>query len=501
MQVGRLSRSDERGAGLPDPVEAVVAAVPTKLYIGGVWRNSSDGSTIEVVDPSTARQLVSVASATADDAVAAVSAAEAALAQWRHTAPRTRSTILRAAFELMVERQEQLALLISAENGKALPDARAEVAYAAEFFRWFSEEAVRLAGSLQLAPSGDYRIIVEREPIGVAALVTPWNYPAAMATRKIGPALAAGCTVVLKPATDTPLTALALGGLLTEAGVPRGVVNVLPAHRSGPVVGELLAHPAVRKVSFTGSTEVGVKLLHVAADRVLSTSMELGGNAPFLVMDDADIPAAVAGALVAKMRNGGEACTAANRFYVHAAVADEFVDGLASAMGSLQVGPGYEEGVVLGPLVNRSAQQKVHELVEDAVDRGAVALIGGVVPDRDGFYYPPTVLDHVPVEAELMRDEIFGPVAPIIRFTDTQDAIAAANRTDYGLVSYVYTRNLANGLRVAEALETGMVGLNRGVVSDPSAPFGGVKLSGLGREGGHEGMLEYTETKYIATSW
>ena len=492
---------DQRRSDLPDAVAAVVSSVHPQLYIGGEWRDSSDGETIAVIDPSTGKPMVSVASAAVADAEAAVSAAEAALVGWRRTAPRARANILRAAFDLMIERQDQLALLISAENGKALPDSRAEVAYAAEFFRWFSEEAVRLAGALQVAPSGDYRIIVEREPIGVAALVTPWNYPAAMATRKIGPALAAGCTVVLKPATDTPLTALALGALLTEAGLPAGVVNVLPAHRSGAVVGALLSHSSVRKVSFTGSTEVGIKLLHAAADRVLSPSMELGGNAPFMVLEDADVPQAIAGAMLAKMRNGGEACTAANRFYVHEAVADEFVDGFAAAMSALRVGPGYEEGVMLGPLVNLDAQRKVHELVTDAVERGAALVTGGGPAERDGFYYPPTVLDRVPADAEMVRDEIFGPVAPVIRFTQIDDAIAAANRTDYGLVSYVYTENLAKGLQVAEALETGMVGLNRGLVSDPSAPFGGVKLSGLGREGGHEGMLEYTETKYIATSW
>jgi succinate-semialdehyde dehydrogenase/glutarate-semialdehyde dehydrogenase len=482
-------------------LDSIIAAVPTQLYIDGGWHDASDGATIEVTDPSTAKPLASVASATTEDVTTAVDAATVALVQWRHTAPRARANILRSAYELMIERQEWFALLISAENGKALPDARAEVAYAAEFFRWFSEEAVRLSGFLHVAPSGDYRIIVQREPIGVAALVTPWNYPAAMATRKIGPALAAGCTVVLKPASDTPLTALALAALLTEAGVPAGVVNVLPAHRSGAVVGALLSHPAVRKVSFTGSTEVGIKLLHSAADRVLSSSMELGGNAPFIVMEDADLQQAIAGAMIAKMRNGGEACTAANRFYVHEAVADEFANGLAAAMAALRVGPGYEEGIALGPLVNQEAREKVQSLVEDAVRRGAQVLIGGKIPDREGYYYPPTVLDHVPAEAHLLHEEIFGPVAPIVRFTDVADAVIAANSTDYGLVSYVYTSDLARGMQVAEALESGMVGLNRGVVSDPSAPFGGVKHSGLGREGGHEGMLEYTETKYVATSW
>ncbi|MEV0290526.1 MULTISPECIES: NAD-dependent succinate-semialdehyde dehydrogenase [unclassified Kribbella] len=486
---------------MPHPIDSLVSSVPRQLFIGGAWRDSSDGATVDVVDPATAKPMVSVASASVDDALDAVSAAESALATWRRTAPRTRSTILRRAFDLMVERKEELALLISAENGKALPDARAEVAYAAEFFRWFSEEAVRLSGTLATAPSGDYRIIVQREPIGVAVLVTPWNYPAAMATRKIGPALAAGCTVVLKPASDTPLTALALADLLREAGVPDGVVNVLPAHRSASVVGALLSAPVVRKVSFTGSTEVGVKLLHAAADRVLSSSMELGGNAPFLVLEDADVDQAVAGAMVAKMRNGGEACTAANRFYVHEAVAEEFGSKFAAAMRSLTIGPGYHDGVDLGPLVNLAAQDKVQELVDDAVRRGADVLTGGQIPDREGYYYPPTVLHNVPEEADVLHNEIFGPVAPIVRFTGIAEGIAAANRTEFGLVSYVYTTDLSRGMQVAEALETGMVGLNRGVVSDPSAPFGGVKLSGLGREGGHEGMLEYTEAKYIATAW
>jgi succinate-semialdehyde dehydrogenase/glutarate-semialdehyde dehydrogenase len=486
---------------MPIEIDSILASVPTKLFIGGEWRDSGDGATIDVIDPATAKTMTSVASASLDDAAAAVSAASSALGQWRVVAPRTRSNILRRAFDLMVERKEELSLLISAENGKALADARAEITYAAEFFRWFSEEAVRLDGSLRTAPSGDYKIVVQREPIGVAVLVTPWNYPAAMATRKIAPALAAGCTVVLKPATDTPLTALALAALLREAGVPDGVVNVIPAHRSGTVVGALLAEPAVRKVSFTGSTEVGIKLLHAAADRVLSSSMELGGNAPFLVLEDADIDQAVAGAMIAKMRNGGEACTAANRFYVHEAVASAFARGLATAMRSLRVGPGYQEGVDLGPLVNLAAQEKVQHLVNDSVRLGAEVLTGGEIPDVEGYFYPPTVLDNVHPDAEMMGEEIFGPVAPIVRFTNLEEAVAAANRTDYGLVSYVYTGDLARGMRVAEALESGMVGLNRGIVSDPSAPFGGMKLSGLGREGGHEGMLEYTETKYIATSW
>jgi succinate-semialdehyde dehydrogenase/glutarate-semialdehyde dehydrogenase len=409
--------------------------------------------------------------------------------------------MLRRAFDLMIERSEDLALLITLENGKALSDSKAEVRYAAEFFRWYSEEAVRIDGLLKDAPSGNYRIIVQHQAIGVAVLVTPWNYPAAMATRKIGPALAAGCTVVLKPASDTPLTALALAALLQEAGVPDGVVNILPSRRSGSVVATMLAQPAVRKVSFTGSTETGVVLLHAAAERVLSSSMELGGNAPFLVMKDADLDAAVAGALIAKMRNGGEACTAANRFYVHESVADEFGGKFAAAMSSLSVGPGYEEGVELGPLINNAARMKVQKIVDDAVSRGAQLLTGGQSPKREGYYYNPTVLDRVDPTSDILKDEIFGPVAPIVRFTETEEAVALANDTDYGLISYIYTADLAAGLRIAETLDSGMVGLNRGLVSDPSAPFGGMKMSGLGREGGHEGILEYTETKYIATAW
>ncbi|AYY13340.1 NAD-dependent succinate-semialdehyde dehydrogenase [Actinobacteria bacterium YIM 96077] len=496
MSTEQVVRTEGIGRGA-----RLVDAVPTGLFVAGGWREASDGATIDVIDPATEATLTSVASASEADAVVAVGAAEASLGEWGRTAPRRRSEILRRAFDLMTERIDDLALLISMENGKALADSVAEVRYAAEFFRWYAEEAVRLSGSIQPAPSGDYRIVVEHQPVGVAVLVTPWNFPAAMATRKIGPALAAGCTVVLKPASDTPLTALALAGLLREAGVPDGVVNVLPAHRSGAVVRTLLDQPAVRKVSFTGSTEVGISVLHAAADRVLSSSMELGGNAPFLVLADADLDAAVAGAMAAKMRNGGEACTAANRFYVHESVADEFGARFAAAMAKLRVGPGYADGVDLGPLVNAAARTKVHQLVQDALARGARARTGGRAPEAAGYYFEPTVLDDVAGDAEILGQEIFGPVAPIVRFTHLDEAIESANATEFGLVSYIYTADLAEGMRTAEALQTGMVGLNRGVVSDPSAPFGGIKHSGLGREGGHDGMLEYTERKYIATSW
>ncbi|WP_344942431.1 NAD-dependent succinate-semialdehyde dehydrogenase, partial [Sphaerisporangium flaviroseum] len=417
------------------------------------------------------------------------------------TAPRQRAEILRKAFELMTEQGEDLARLISLENGKALPDARGEVAYAAEFFRWYAEEAVRGAGSVATAPSGANRIVVLHQPVGICVLVTPWNFPAAMATRKIGPALAAGCTVVLKPASDTPLTALAMARILEAAGVPAGVVNVLPARRSGAVVSAMLHDPRVRKLSFTGSTEVGRVLLGEAADQVINTSMELGGNAPFLVFADADLDLAIEGAMVAKMRNAGEACTAANRFYVESSIAEEFGRRLAERMSALTVGPGTEEATQVGPLVNQEAVDKVESLVRGAVEEGAKAVIGGTRPDRPGFYYDPTVLVNVRPDSSILREEIFGPVAPVVTFEEEAEAIRLANDTEFGLVAYVYTGDLARGLRVSERLESGMVGLNRGLVSDPAAPFGGVKQSGIGREGGHEGMLDYLEAKYIAVQW
>ena len=472
-----------------------------ELFVGGRSVPAGDGGRFDVVDPATGTVLESVADATVADAIAAVGAAAAAGPGWAATPPRERGEILRRAYELMTVRGEELARLISRENGKALPDARGEVAYAAEFFRWYGEEAVRVLGTIGTAPSGTNRILVQHQPVGVCVLVTPWNFPAAMATRKIGPALAAGCTTVLKPASDTPLTALALAGILADAGVPAGVVNVLPARRSGAVVSAMLHDSRVRKLSFTGSTEVGRVLLREAADRVLNVSMELGGNAPFLVFADADLDAAVDGAMTAKMRNAGEACTAANRFYVEAPVAGEFARRLAGRMAALRLGPGTDAGVDVGPLVNADAVAKVDELVRDAVRRGARALGGGRRPDRPGWFYEPTVLVDVPPDAELLREEIFGPVAPVVPFGTEQEAIALANDTEYGLVAYVFTGDLARGLRVGERLEAGMIGLNRGLVSDPAAPFGGTKQSGIGREGGHEGVLDYLETKYIATAW
>ena len=478
-----------------------MADIPTDLFLGGKWVPASSGGRFDVYDPSTGDVIAAVADGTVEDAIAAVDAADAAAAQWAATAPRARAEILRSAFELMTARKDELARLISLENGKALTDAAGEVAYAAEFFRWYSEEAVRAEGTVMTAPSGANRILVVQQPVGIAVLVTPWNFPAAMATRKIGPALAAGCTCILKPASDTPLTALAMAAILAEAGVPDGVVNVLPSRSSGKVVSAMLHDPRVRKVSFTGSTEVGRVLLAEAADQVVNTSMELGGNAPFLVFADADLDAALDGAMVAKMRNAGEACTAANRFYVEASIAPEFSRRLAERMAALRVGPGVDEQTQVGPLVNEDAVVKVDELVTAAVADGAAAITGGTRPDGTGWYYPPTVLSDVRPASAILREEIFGPVAPIVTFTDEAEAIRLANDTEFGLVAYLYTGDLARGLRVSEALEAGMIGLNRGLVSDPAAPFGGVKQSGIGREGGHEGMLDYLESKYIAVSW
>jgi succinate-semialdehyde dehydrogenase/glutarate-semialdehyde dehydrogenase len=481
--------------------ESVMHEVPIELFIRGAWRPASDGQRIPILNPATGTELTSVASGSVADGLAAVAAAHQAGPGWAATAPRARAEILRRAFDLMTERAEQLAVLIVLENGKTLADARSEVGYAAEFFRWYAEEAVRGLGSVQTAPSGTNRILVVRQPIGVSLLVTPWNFPAAMATRKIGPALAAGCTVVLKPASETPLTALAIAEILAEAGVPAGAVNVLPSHRSGPVVRAMLDDPRVRKLSFTGSTEVGRRLLAVAAETVVSSSMELGGNAPFLVFADADLDMAVQAAMVAKMRNGGEACTAANRFYVQRPVAKEFTRRLTEEMAALRTGPGLDDGVQLGPLVSAESRKKVATLVDRTVGMGATVLAGGSIVDGPGFFYPATVLADVPPDAPVLSEEIFGPVAPVVTFDTEAEAIELANDTEYGLVSYVCTGDLARGLRVAEALDTGMVGLNRGVVSDPAAPFGGTKQSGIGREGGHDGMLEFTESKYIAVEW
>jgi succinate-semialdehyde dehydrogenase/glutarate-semialdehyde dehydrogenase len=481
--------------------ENLLAHVPTDLWIGGQWHKASDGKRFDVIDPATENPVASVASATVEDAKAAVDAAGAAFPAWAAKKPRERGEILRKAFELIMRDAERLAKLITIENGKALSDSRGEVAYAAEFFRWNAEEAVRNLGQLYNAPSSGARIVVQHKPAGVAVLVTPWNFPAAMATRKIGPALAAGCTVVLKPASDTPLTMLALMPILQEAGVPAGVVNVIPSRSSGQVVSAMLHDPRVRVVSFTGSTEVGRKLLHEAADNVVKPAMELGGNAPFIVFDDADIDAAIEGAMVAKMRNMGEACTAANRFYVHEKVHDEFAKKLTAKMGSLKMGNGLDEGVSLGPLINKEGLDKVVELVDDAVGKGAKILTGGKAPGGKGFFYPATVLASVPDNAKMLNEEIFGPVASLQTFKSDDEVIRRANDTEYGLVAYLYTKDLSRGMRVSEKLEFGMIGLNRGLVSDPAAPFGGMKQSGIGREGAHEGLMEFLETQYVSVNW
>jgi succinate-semialdehyde dehydrogenase/glutarate-semialdehyde dehydrogenase len=474
---------------------------PTDLFIDGAWRAAADTARFEVHEPATGAVLATVADASVDDGLAALAAAHTAQPGWAAQAPRRRSDILRRAYELMIERADALAELIVRENGKPIAEARGEIVYAAEFLRWFSEEAVRLDGRLATAPSGTNRMVVVHQPIGVALLITPWNFPAAMATRKIGPALAAGCSVVLKPASATPLTALAVGAILAEAGVAPGVVNVVPTTRHIELVAALLRDSRLRKLSFTGSTEVGRKLLAQAAERVVKCSMELGGNAPFIVFADADLDAAIEGALIAKLRHNGEACTAANRFYVEQSVAAEFTRRLSAAMGSLKMGNGLDPEVRIGPLVDAATRDKVARLVDAAIGAGAHVQTGGTRPAGPGFFYPATVLDRVAPDSPILAEEIFGPVAPIVTFTDTDEVIRLANATEFGLVAYVYTRDLARGLRVAEALEAGMVGLNRGIVSDPAAPFGGVKQSGIGREGGHEGLLEYTETKYIAVAW
>ena len=473
----------------------------TDLYINGEWRKGAAGARFDVLNPATEEVLTSVASAEIDDAAAALDAAEAAFADWAGRTPRERSEILRKAWELMTARLDDFARLITLENGKARADAMGEATYAAEFFRWFAEEAVRADGMITRAPASGARIVVQHKPAGIAVLVTPWNYPAAMGTRKIAPALAAGCPVIIKPASETPLTMLALMPLLEEAGVPKGLVNVLPSKNTGPLVDHLLHDPRVRVVSFTGSTGVGRKLLHAAADNVLKPAMELGGNAPFLVFEDADIDAAVEGAMLAKMRNLGEACTAANRIYVHEAVAEEFTAKFTQRMGALKLGNGLEAGVDVGPLVNAATRDKVAAFVSDAVSKGAELRLGGQVPNGPGYFYPPTVLFNVPANAECVQDEIFGPVGAIQTFKDEEDVIARANDTEYGLVAYVFTGEMGRGMRICERLDYGMVGLNRGLVSDPAAPFGGTKQSGLGREGGHEGMLEFMETQYISASW
>jgi succinate-semialdehyde dehydrogenase / glutarate-semialdehyde dehydrogenase len=478
--------------------QAVVDAVTPRLFIGGQWREAAGGATFAVEDPATGEVLTEVADATPKDGLAALDAAVAAQAEWAAHPPRERGEILRRAFEALNDRADELALLMTLEMGKPVAESRTEIAYAAEFFRWFAEEAVRVDGRYAVAPNGKGRLLTMRQPVGPCVLITPWNFPMAMGTRKIGPAVAAGCTMVIKPAALTPLSMLALGGILEEAGLPAGVCNIVTTRSSGTVMEPLIKDPRTRKLSFTGSTEVGRKLIAQAADNVLRVSMELGGNAPFLIFEDADLDAAVEGAMIAKMRNIGEACTAANRFHVAGPVADAFAERLAERMGSLKVGRGTEDGVQVGPLINKDAVDKVSELVGDALDRGARAVVGARPGDGRGYFYEPTVLAGVPGDARVLKEEIFGPVAPVAAFDDEAAAVAAANDTEFGLVAYVYTRDLTRAFRVVEGLETGMVGLNQGMVSNPAAPFGGVKQSGVGREGGPEGIAEYLEVKYVA---
>ena len=477
----------------------LLAGVPTGLLIGGEWRDSGTGARFDVLDPSTGAALLSVADATPEDGIAALDAAVAAQDEWAATAPRVRSEILRTAWQLMQDCKDDLALLMTLEMGKPLAESAGEVVYGSEFFRWFAEEAVRITGRYGINPEGTGRTIVSQHPVGPCYFITPWNFPLAMATRKIGPALAAGCTVVVKPAELTPLTTLLTARVLEEAGLPPGVLNVVPTTAAGALTEPILRDPRLRKLSFTGSTPVGKRLIAQAAENVLRTSMELGGNAPFVVFDDADVDAAVTGAMLAKFRNVGQACTAANRFIVHEAVADEFTTKLTERVAAMPVGRGTEDGVRIGPLINAAAVAKADDLVGDAVVRGAAVRLGGGPVDRPGTFYAPTVLDRVDADSEILRSEIFGPVVAVVRFREEAEAVRIANDTEYGLVSYVFTRDLARGQRMIERLQTGMMGLNVGVISNASAPFGGVKQSGIGREGGFEGIQEYLSTKYTMT--
>ncbi|SEF15406.1 NAD-dependent succinate-semialdehyde dehydrogenase [Jiangella alba] len=483
-----------------DRERAVVSGVPTDLLIGGQWRAASSGERFPVEDPSTGEVVTTVADATVDDGLAALAAAAEAQASWAATPPRERGELLRRAFEAVTAQSDDLALLMTLEMGKAVKESKAEIAYAAEFLRWFSEEAVRVSGGYSVAPAGGSRLLTMKQPVGPSFFITPWNFPMAMGTRKIAPAIAAGCTMVVKPAHETPLSMLALARILQEAGLPDGVLNVIPTSSSGAVSEPIIRDPRLRKLSFTGSTAVGRTLIEQSAQQVLRVSMELGGNAPFLVFADADLDAAVDGAMLAKMRNVGEACTAANRFHVHESVAAEFTDKLAERMAALRVGRGTDDGVDVGPLVSEKQRGTVEELVADAVDRGAKVVTGGGRTGDAGYFYQPTVLASVSDDARLLTEEIFGPVAPVTTFSTDDEAVARANATEYGLVAYVFTRDLQRALRVSEGLEAGMVGLNAGIVSNPAAPFGGVKASGFGREGGAEGIEEYLETKYVAIS-
>ena len=480
--------------------QTVVDKVEKRLYIGGEWRDASGAGTLEVLDPATEEPLCEVADGTPEDAMAALDAAVERQGEWAATPPNDRAGILWKAFEALTERADELALLMTLEMGKPVAESKAEIIYAADFFRWFSGEALRIDGNYKQFANGTSRVVVMKQPVGPSLMITPWNFPMAMGTRKVGPAIAAGCTIVMKPAQQTPLSMLALGQILEEGGLPGGVFNILTTSSSSKTTGPLIEDPRLRKLSFTGSTEVGRSLIAASAQNVLKTSMELGGNAPFLIFEDADLDAAVDGALLAKMRNIGEACTSANRFHVAEPVREEFQRRLGEKMGGLKVGRGTEEDVQVGPLIDQPSREKVAGLVQDALEKGATRVVGGEIPDGRGYFYPPTVLGDVPEEARVNKEEIFGPVAPVGTFESEEDAIARANHTEYGLVAYVFTRDIKRAIRVCEGLETGMVGLNQGMVSNAGAPFGGVKQSGIGREGGKEGLEEFLETKYIAVN-
>jgi len=482
---------------MPLTQTSLIRSVPKGLFIGGTWRNSSDGATLAVEDPATGRTLTDVADATVADGRAALEAAAAAQSSWATTPPRDRSEILRTAYERITARTEEFALCMTLEMGKPLADSRAEVVYGAEFFRWFAGEAVRIHGRYAVAPNGATRLMTMKQPVGPTLMITPWNFPLAMGTRKIGPAIAAGCTMVVKPASQTPLTMLLLAELLTDAGVPAGVLNVLTTSRTQEVIEPLVRDSRLRKLTFTGSTAVGKMLVEQSAEQLLRLSMELGGNAPFLVFEDAGVERAVEGAMLAKMRNIGEACTAANRFYVHEAVAEEFSRKFAAKMAAMTLGKGTKKGVTVGPLIDAKARDKVSELLDDAVAKGAAVLTGGEPQKGPGYFFAPTVLTDVPRSARLQKEEIFGPVAPITTFRNDAEAIRMANDTEYGLVAYLFTESLTRAISTSEALEYGMVGVNQGIISNPAAPFGGVKQSGFGREGGFEGIDEYLETKYV----
>jgi succinate-semialdehyde dehydrogenase/glutarate-semialdehyde dehydrogenase len=475
----------------------VLDLVPRGIFVNGSWKDSADKKTLDVIDPATGKVLVSIADAAPEDGMAAIEAAHNAQAAWAKTAPRERAEILRAAFEKVTEMADEFALVMSLEMGKPFAEAKGEVAYGAEFLRWFSEEAPRITGRYGTAPDGKNRIMVLKKPVGPSLFITPWNFPLAMATRKMAPAIAAGCTMILKPAALTPLTSMLFVKVLEDIGLPKGVINVVQTTRPGLVTGPIIKDERLRKLSFTGSTGVGRALIADSADRVLKVSMELGGNAPFIVFEDADLDKAVEGAMLAKLRNMGEACTAANRMIVHESVAAEFSKRLADKMSKLKVSRGTEDGANIGPLIDEKSRNAVHALVADAVSKGAKVLTGGAIPTGEGYFYPPTVLVDVPTNAEILIEEIFGPVAPVITFETEDEAVKIANSTEYGLIAYAFTQNLNRGLRLAEKLEIGMFGLNAGVISNPAAPFGGVKSSGLGREGGFEGIEEYLETVYV----